>query len=801
MLMVLLAAGQVSGQPSGTRLAEQNPVIGALTAEIETLSGEIATSGDDDARLLEIRLRLEEIGSLLSETTESLTPRLDEIRNRLEQLGPAPAPDQPPEPEAIAEERNELARERAEINALIGEADKAADAVRGLIVRIAELRRDLFTRTLTQRYDLSGILDPAILSSFASEFGDLRRLFDGWFRSVAGERLRSALLAALLSFAAATVLFVFGRRLVLPMLIADPATEHPSYLSRLTVAFWSTLLPVLALIVFFGLTLVLYTALGVLPAGIGEILRIGFGVITVVFFIHRLSHAVLKPQLPNWRLVPVNDKAARLLVWLASATALMTAVDFLMSRVYGVLGSPLDLIVASNLVSNIVVGLFVILIGSVRPLSDGKGGSRRWPAIIRIPLYGIGAVTIAITLLGYVGLASFISQQIVITGGILVTMYLGFLSAGAVSAEGAFQQTVLGRRMGRFFGISEPAVDRFGLLSGLSVYLLILVLGIPVILMTWGFQFSEIRVWVIRLFSQISIGSVSFSIGGILTGLMVFFLGFLATRWFQRWIDGSVLSRSRIDTGVRNSVRVAIGYAGIAVAALIGLSAAGINLSNLALVAGALSLGIGFGLQNIVSNFVSGLILLAERPFKVGDWIIAGSVEGTVKRINVRATEIETFRRQTVILPNSELINQPVSNWTHRNKLGRLDIPVSVAYGSDVRKVREILLGLASGHPMVIKNPEPVVAFTSFGESSLDFEVRMFLYDIMNSVTVQNDIRFGIVEAFEREKVEIPFPQRDVHIRSGLEGLGGNGGPHGETEGDEAARSARRRKRKPPMVT
>src|SRR5690606_37654713 len=126
----------------------------------------------------------------------------------------------------------------------------------------------------------------------------------------------------------------------------------------------------------------------------------------------------------------------------------------------------------------------------------------------------------------------------------------------------------------------------------------------------------------------------------------------------------------RVDVGVRNSVGTAVGYAGVALAGLVGLSAAGIDLSNLALVAGALSLGIGFGLQNIVNNFVSGLILLAERPFKVGDWIEAGGVEGNVRKISVRATEIETFRRQTVIMPNSQFINSAVGNWTHRNRLG-----------------------------------------------------------------------------------------------------------------------------------
>jgi potassium efflux system protein len=196
------------------------------------------------------------------------------------------------------------------------------------------------------------------------------------------------------------------------------------------------------------------------------------------------------------------------------------------------------------------------------------------------------------------------------------------------------------------------------------------------------------------------------------------------------------------------------------------VSAAGIELSNLALVAGALSLGIGFGLQNIVSNFVSGLILLAERPFQAGDWIEAGAVSGFVKKVRVRATEIETFQRQTVILPNSELINSAVGNWTHRNRLARIEIAVGVAYGTDARRVKEILLEIARGHPRIMKNPEPMVLFANFGDSSLDFELRVFLYDVFEMIDIQSELRFSILDTFKAEGIEIPFPQRDLHLKS-----------------------------------
>jgi small-conductance mechanosensitive channel len=258
----------------------------------------------------------------------------------------------------------------------------------------------------------------------------------------------------------------------------------------------------------------------------------------------------------------------------------------------------------------------------------------------------------------------------------------------------------------------------------------------------------------------VTIGSVTISAIGILSGMVVFVIGYFLTRWFQGWLDGSVMARGKVDAGVRNSIRLAVGYAGVALAGLVGISAAGIDLSNLALVAGALSLGIGFGLQNVVSNFVSGLILLAERPFKVGDWIVAGDVSGTVKKISVRATEIETFQRQSVILPNSNLINNAVGNWTHRNKLGRIEIKVGVAYGMDARLAHETLLEIAREHPLVLKNPEPFVLFVNFGPAAMEFEIRVFLADITNGSGVQNDIRFAVLDRFAQEHIDIPSTPR-----------------------------------------
>ena len=297
------------------------------------------------------------------------------------------------------------------------------------------------------------------------------------------------------------------------------------------------------------------------------------------------------------------------------------------------------------------------------------------------------------------------------------------------------------------------------------VYAAVFVIGMPLILLQWGFNQLDIQTWLYRILTDIRIGNISISLIGILFGMVVFVVGFLLTRRFQRWLDGSVMARSRVDPGVRNSIRTIVGYAGVAIAAVIGLSAAGFDLSSLAIIAGALSLGIGFGLQNIVSNFVSGLILLAERPFKVGDWIVAGNAAGFVRKISVRATEIETFQSQTVILPNSDLINSAVGNWHHRNHRGRIEIPIGVAYGIKPRRVHELLLEIAANDPRVLKTPPPTVVFKGFGDSSLDFELRCHVSEVLDGVEVATYLRYDIVDAFERENIPIPFPQRDVNLK------------------------------------
>jgi small-conductance mechanosensitive channel len=459
-----------------------------------------------------------------------------------------------------------------------------------------------------------------------------------------------------------------------------------------------------------------------------------------------------------------NADAARMRLPLM-AVALVTAGGFMLTRLNYVVGASVAATIAANCVLSIAYAAVAawILISFAHRREEGGAPEvaaepARAPAwtLISLLLTLAIAVTVGAVFAGYTTLAALTSGQIfwlsiIAASAYLMMRFVDDLCAAAFQDHGRANQA-----LAQLFRLRGATIRQAGVLVSAALQILVLIGALSLALTPFGHSgdllFANLR----ELGEPIRFGSATISLSAIAAGVATFIVGLAAAHLVQRWVVRRYLPATDWDAGLRNSVTTGVGYLGVIVAFTCALAATGLGLSQIALIASALSVGIGFGLQQVVQNFVSGVILLVERPVKVGDWVNIGGIEGDIRRIRVRATEIQTFDRSTVIVPNSDLITKSVQNKTLGEPLGRVVLQLSITRPKDVLQARQIILEVAARKPAIVRDPAPSVFIESLAPSGA-VNLACFLYVASPRATygVRSECYFDILYALQAN--DIPF--------------------------------------------
>ncbi len=750
-------------------------------ADLHRVTSGLRSQALDDQDLKRRIAALPAIQAKLADATGFLGPRLQDADARLAQLGPPPGAGQPPEDPEIANNRRSLAQFREAVDTELKQARLLSVEAGQINSDLADrLRKNFTARLWAQSHS---VFDLGLWQGFAAnlpaDLGRLTAASEAELRQIATPvqpignwvGLGLAMLAALgLLGPARLILNRLGYR-------QAPHLAPKSRLRRSALAVWLVLVAALSPLL---AGLLLRAALTNTGASTPTCDRLLAELVVAAVFacsIEGLGRALLSPGHPSWRLAPLPDGVATRLAPFPGLIGAIVGLATLVTGFNGILGASSATSEASDclgvLLEIAVLGAALAVAGlarsaylapSVSPEATPHAQSRwPWAAAALMAWLALGVALVSV-LFGYLAMASFLTREtiwiaVVLAGLFLFLNFVDDLFPALVSP--AFP---IGRLMQTAVGFSDHALEQIGvLLSGLF-RLLLLVVGWAAILARFGASVDEVIARITSTSLVIRLGQLSISPGAILGGVAVFLLGVVITRAVRRWLEVRYLPKTRLDLGVRASLAAGVSYLGVVVAILVACAYLGLSLDRIALLASALSVGIGFGLQAIIGNFVSGLILLVERPVKVGDWIAIGDLEGDVRRINIRATEIEMTDKSKLIVPNSDLISKTVRNVTHNSALGRVKIVLKTVNAADPGVVRDILLTEIQGHAEVLAEPAPAVYLTDVRDGGLEFSAFAYVASARQAYRVKSELLFQIVPELKARSIVLATPAPVINV-------------------------------------
>jgi potassium-dependent mechanosensitive channel len=752
---------QLLRAPPPPEQAPLGPVLDKLSASLKQVEASLERHDLTDADLQALRQQIDPISDAVADALERLTPHLAGIKARLDQLG------QKPDDQAPAESP-EVTAERAAQQQLYSDTDELLKRARLLAVQadqtranITARRRALFTRSLFAR--ATSIANPALWVDVWDETGDasaIKAVFREWIYSISN-RLDGQRTPVFFGVLTLILLLCLPRsRLARRALERGSAAPVPGRFHKILGAWWVTLVVVVPAIAIIFIISLVFQIFDLTNARLQPFLQACGEAVIRIAAATGLAVGLFAPARPNWRLPKLSDAVAGGIVRAAISLACIVSVTRLFERLNDIIGASLPVAVAMRgltaMIAATMLGVELWRFGGDGGADDCLGpevGKRRdWFDLLRVTAWVVTfAITISV-LTGYAAFGSFLADQLFWSGAVACVLFLSIVLVKEAIGASVTPTTRLGRRLVTSIGVHRNSLELLGVLFSGVIRLALFVVAAVLVLAPWGLQSSDVSIDFGAVFFGFKVGEVTISPVSIIIAIGIFALAFAAFHAVLQWMDSKLLPRMNFDLGLRNSIRTSLGYISFLIAAGLALSYLGLNFEKLAIIAGALSVGIGFGLQSIVNNFVSGLILLWERAVRVGDWIVVGGDQGFVRRINVRATEIETFDRAQVIIPNSSLVTGVVTNLVRNDRTGRIVIPLTVAGSADPDKVREVLWSVAKANQLVLTIPAPQILFTGMSASTLNFELRAFVGDVETGVRVKSDLNFEIFRRFKEEK-------------------------------------------------
>ncbi len=749
----------VLGGPVAAQLTDrQSEYYQGWIKTADRAEGVIEANRASNAALENLRSEINVYREDFNKARSANTDRIQTLESQLEALGPKPEGDET-EPEDIAAIRQHLDEQLNGLRVPRIISEEAYSRANGLISEIDQIIRHRQTKELMERGPSPinpAYWGPAWVDVKEAARSLINEIAENLRTDVAREQIRERGLGIFVLSVISAVLLVFGRNW------SERGGDYLRLLGGSGTGVWTFVISLLR---------ILLPWLGVLAAVVAINLTGVLG----------LRGSLLLEEVPYWAaIIFFYDWIGRQIYLIGQAQGFkrLSAIKIKELRVY------IDLLAVM-----LILHELAILFEQIENISDSTRAVVSFPVIVATALLLLRVRHIRTTdaqqdepdptgttrVAGFSQMVEFLRRALFLLGiATPVLAVFGFTNAAEAVVFPAVKTLVLIAALvifqrfitqvyGWITGQGEAVWDS---LFSVLVGFVLAILALPILALYWGARQTDLLEAWSRLLMGFDIGGVTISPSNFFVFVIVFLIGYGLTRMLQGGLRNSLLPKTSIDPGGQNAIVSGTGYVGIFLAALVAIMVAGFDLSSLAIVAGALSVGIGFGLQTIVSNFVSGIILLIERPISKGDWIDVNGMMGYVRDISVRSTRIETFDRTDVIVPNSDLISGVVTNYTRGNTIGRVIVPVGVAYGTDTKRVEKILGEVANEHPMVLANPAPSVVFQGFGADSLDFEIRAILRDVNWVLSVKSDMNHEINRRFAEEGIEIPFAQRDVWLRN-----------------------------------